>query len=122
MTDDWIFIEAGKQCGWDDVRIDILRHQYFHNDAFHALCDMIAKHEAFKQKVSFALETFKNGNMHTMHDYLLEPFIIPKPKPDPLVEAMKEAGWSDRDIYNAETSLRAALEALGLEIRSKNDG
>jgi hypothetical protein len=46
-------------------------------------------------------------------------FIIPAPKPDPLVEAMKEAGWSDRDIYNAEPSLRAALDALGLEIREK---
>lgn len=43
------------------------------------------------------------------------------PKPDPLLEAMKEAKWSDRDIYNAEPSLRAALDALGFEIREKND-
>jgi hypothetical protein len=81
----------------------------------------------FKQKVSDAvtalLDRFLgdslsqgviNGHLHQ--------FIIPAPKPDPLLEAMKKAGWSDRDIYNAEPSLRAALDALGFEIREKNDG
>jgi hypothetical protein len=50
---------------------------------------------------------------------ILERFIIPKPKPDPLVEVMEDLGW-----YNAPTDaedLRAALDALGFEIREKND-
>ena len=87
-----------------------------------ALCRAIEQHEDFKQRVSFALKTFKDGNMHTMHDYLLDPFIIPAPKPDPLIEVLRSVGGDDRDycdydIYVKE--IRAALEARGLEIRSK---
>jgi hypothetical protein len=44
-------------------------------------------------------------------------FIIPKPKADPLVEVMEDLGW-----YNAPADaedLRAALDALGLEIKEK---
>jgi regulator of protease activity HflC (stomatin/prohibitin superfamily) len=58
-----------------------------------ALCRAIEQHEAFKQKVSDAVEsalldaedgaTIRNNLGH---------FIIPKPKPDPLVEVMKKAG------------------------------
>jgi hypothetical protein len=46
-------------------------------------------------------------------------FIIPKPKPDPLVEVMKELVLTARMTSG---DLRAALEVRGLEIRSKNDG
>jgi hypothetical protein len=90
--------------------------------AAEAIYRAIERHEAYKQEVSDAVSALLdrflgdmlsqgliNGHMHR--------FIIRKP--DPLVEVMKEAGWSDRDIYNAETSLRAALEARGLEIREK---
>lgn len=88
-----------------------------------ALCRAIEQHEDFKQRVSFALKTFKDANMHTMHDYLFEPFIIPKPKPDPLVEVLTEisgeGGFDNFDHY--AHNLRAALEARGLEIREKND-
>ena len=46
-------------------------------------------------------------------------FVIPAPKPDPLVDVMEKLGW-----YNALTDaddFRAALDALGFEIREKND-
>jgi hypothetical protein len=86
-----------------------------------ALCRAIEQHEAFRQEVSFALKTFKDGNMHTMHDYLLEPFIIPTDEPDPLVEVLNEisheGGFDNFNHYAYR--LRAALEARGLEIRSK---
>lgn len=75
----------------------------------------------FKQKVSDALYDYF-GDAHVQWGGPLSHlFIIRTPKPDPLLEAMKKAGWSDRDIYNAEPSLRAALDALGFEIREKND-
>jgi hypothetical protein len=75
----------------------------------------------FRQEVSDAVEVVVEVFKHEVEFPALERFIIPKPKPDPLLEAMKKAGWSDRDIYNAEPSLRAALDALGFEIREKND-
>jgi regulator of protease activity HflC (stomatin/prohibitin superfamily) len=85
-----------------------------------ALCRAIERHEAFRQKVSDAVEIalLDAEDTATIRNNFGQ-FIIPKP--DPLVEVMKEAGWSDRDIYNAETPLRAALDVLGFEIREKND-
>ena len=38
-----------------------------------------------------------------------------KPKPDPLVEVMRELDWSDKYA----DPIRAALDALGFEIREK---
>jgi|688.fasta_scaffold00726_58 hypothetical protein len=85
-----------------------------------ALCRAIEQHEAFKQEVSDAVEsalldaedgaTIRNNLGH---------FIIPKPKPDPLVEVMKQAGWADAVIESCAPSLSAALDARGLEIREK---
>jgi hypothetical protein len=90
------------------------------NPSFRALCRAIEQHEAFKQRVSFALKTFKDGNMYTMHDYLLDPFIITKA--DPLVEVLNEisheGGYDSFDHYAHR--LRAALEARGLEIREQS--
>jgi len=51
-------------------------------------------------------------------------FIIPAPKPDPLVEvldAMKD-GRAGPTTESYAACLRAALDALGFEIREKNDG
>lgn len=77
----------------------------------------------FRQKVSDALYDYF-GNDHIQWGGPLHLFIIPTstPKPDPLVEAMKKAGWGDAYINNSEPSLRAALDALGYQIREKNDG
>jgi hypothetical protein len=88
-----------------------------------ALCRAIEQHEAFRQEVSDAVKTFKDGNMHTMHDYLLEPFIIPKPKSDPLAEIIGELDdgtWGETKAEYADR-IRAALDARGLEIREKGN-
>ncbi len=89
-------------------------------DAFsRALLRAIEQHEAFKQEVSDALV---DSWYHNASGKLLERFIIPKPKPDPLIEVLRSVGGDDRDycdygIYVKE--IRAALEARGLEIREK---
>lgn len=89
-----------------------------------ALCRAIEQHEAtkqeladYKQEVSDAVVCYFSGlDLNTS----LHRFVIPAPKPDPLVEAMADCGvdrfesWADQ--------LRAALNARGLEIREKNDG
>ncbi|CAB4158451.1 hypothetical protein UFOVP714_11 [uncultured Caudovirales phage] len=116
-ADHWMALQFKHPIQWEGA-ID---------SAMAAACAEIEKHEAFRQEVSFALKTFKDGNMHTMHDYLLEPFIIPAPKPDPLVEAYNEALPSTAACHGQETvehicdKLRAALDARGYEIREKND-
>jgi hypothetical protein len=84
--------------------------------AHEALCRAIEQHEAFKQEVSDAVETYKADNPFTYNAFLLDRFIIPKPKPDPLVEVLKELVLTTRMTSG---DLRAALEVRGLEIREK---
>jgi len=43
--------------------------------------------------------------------------ISAKEASNPLVEVMKQAGWADAVIESCAPSLRAALDARGLEIR-----
>ena len=84
----------------------------------------------FKQKVSdvasacaqhFCENSWTVGDRQDHIDMLTQ-FIIPKPKPDPLVEVI-EAWFSDfRQEVSDAASFRAALDALGFEIREKNDG
>ena len=89
-----------------------------------ALCRAIEQHEAFKQEVSDAVVDYF-GPKHLdviLAGHLLSRFIIPAPKPDPLIEVLRSVGGDDRDycdydIYVKE--IRAALEARGLEIREK---
>ena len=73
--------------------------------------DLIEQHEAFKQEVSDALVMYSPENRNPA----LGRFIITKP--DPLVEVLKDFGGFMPDAED----FRAALEARGLEIRSKND-
>lgn len=86
-----------------------------------ALCRAIEQHEAFRQKVSDAVEAFISGNADA-NDYVewhrlqLSRFIIPKPV-DPLVEALKQLGMS----YVDADDFRVALAARGLEIREKRN-
>ena len=82
-----------------------------------ALCRAIEQHEAFRQEVSGVMTYIKA--LYPTLPRNFNRFIIPKPKPDPLVEVVKEVTWYDYEITVKE--LRAALEARGLEIRSKND-
>ena len=82
----------------------------------HMAADMLQEALAFKQEVSDAVEsalldaedgaTIRNNLGH---------FIIRKPKPDPLVETLKNM---DAVMERLE-AWRAALEARGLEIREK---
>ena len=90
-----------------------------------ALCRAIEQHEAFRQEVSDAVQNYfdceRTGSFEEQgqaQSYLLR-FIIAKP--DPLVEVMKDLGWEADVIDPYAKDLRAALEARGLEIRSKND-
>jgi hypothetical protein len=79
-----------------------------------ALCRAIERHEAFKQEVGKVMTYIKALYPTLPTDY--DRFIIPKPKPDPLVEVLA-------DIYGASLvnveDFRAALDARGLEIREK---
>ena len=84
-----------------------------------ALCRAIEQHEAFRQEVSDAVEAVLDRYYVLNIEDMLSHLIIPAPKPDPLVEVVKGVTWYDYEITVKE--LRAALEARGLEIRSKND-
>jgi hypothetical protein len=76
----------------------------------------------FKQKVSDAVETYKADNPFTYNAFLIDRFIIPAPKPDPLVEVIKAmqaepTTYVTREVY--ANRINAALEARGFEIREK---
>ena len=81
----------------------------------------IERHEAFKQEVSDAVAEYKADQPYvwkqSASDYFCR-FIIPAPKPDPLVEIMEvlNGEWTPDEYAKA---VRAALEARGLEIREK---
>ena len=72
---------------------------------------------AFKQEVSDAVE---EAIAKRFYAGALNGFIIPKPKPDPLVEAIEQiptSALTSAFVYAAK--IRAALEAAGFEIREK---
>ena len=103
-----------------------LRRDYA--DETEALCRAIEQHEAFKQKVSDKVEkVIESCAVTSWGAAMLDPLIIPKPKPDPLVEAYNDALPETAAIHGKKTVLHicglinAALEARGLEIREKND-
>jgi hypothetical protein len=78
-----------------------------------ALCRAIEQHEAFKQEVSDIVEACKNGGANEWRN--LNRFIIPKPKPDPLEDVLEDICIAP---HHAKI-IRAALDALGFEIREK---
>jgi hypothetical protein len=81
----------------------------------------IEQHEAFKQEVSDVMMYIRALYPSLPRNFYR--FIIPKPKPDPLVEAVHEVdtgpAWDSPEDYC--NKIRAALEARGFEIRSKSD-
>jgi len=85
-----------------------------------ALCRAIEQHEDFKQKVSDAVTRYFAGlDLNTS----LHRFVIPAPKPDPLVDVLLDMELSS-DLEEGQHDakyLRAKLDALGFEIREKND-
>jgi hypothetical protein len=79
----------------------------------------------FKQKVSdvaavcaqhFCKNSWTVGDRQR-HIDMLSRFIIPAPKPDPLVEVLQELDLT----HGYAEEIRAALDAAGFEIREKND-
>jgi hypothetical protein len=82
----------------------------------HTAANLLLEALAYKQKVSDAVEdAFGLQGGHTLHR-----FIIPKPKPDPLVEVIAEATAKSSICENDfAANIRTALDALGLEIREK---
>lgn len=81
-----------------------------------ALCRAIEQHEAYKQEVSdVAAMMLTEPSIKPSVQWALTKFIIPKPKPDPLVDVVHKLGWDK----NTAADLRAALEYSGLEIREK---
>lgn len=102
--------EVARELGWDQTK-EIYAEGYTRNEA---LFRAIEEHEAFRQKVSDAVERlFDAILLPDIFQDILSCFIIPA-KPDPLVEAMKEVG-----LIPVADNLRSALDALGFEIREK---
>ena len=86
-----------------------------------AIYRAIEQHEAFKQEVSDVMTYIKA--LYPTLPRNFDRFIITKPDPlvDALTEAFNDGGvWEPCNKADAD-NLRAALEARGLEIRSKND-
>jgi len=83
-----------------------------------ALCRAIEQHEAFKKEVSDTLqeyiECFSPPSWHR-----IDQFIIPKPKPDTLVDVCNAVGLGHTDTGDMADEFRAALDAAGFEIREK---
>jgi hypothetical protein len=121
MTD----IEAKALALINDVREERhyplwMRISREHPSAFEieALCRAIERHEAYKEKVSDKVEkVIESCAVTSWGAAMLDPLIIPKPQPDPLVEAIAECDDSTWEEFAAD--LRAALDARGLEIREK---
>jgi hypothetical protein len=106
-----IKVERGKLVYYDGINRN-------HDVVHEALCRAIEQHEAFKQEVSAAgvkaIRFCKDGRPASAAG-AIGAFVIPAPKPDPLVEAWIEATGNTVGME----PLNAALEARGLEIREK---
>ena len=107
-------IERARECPEWAQHPSIKRKQFGMDEA---LCRAIEAHEAFRQEISDVIGAVVCSTyIPTPARHKLERFIIAKP--DPLVEAAKEAGESlgsgEWDQYTAK--LRAAIEKRGGKI------
>ena len=89
------------------------------NDAHEhkALCRAIEQHEAFRQEVSGVMTYIKA--LYPTLPRNFNRFIIPAPKPDPLVAMAEGMGCYGADAEDLAEEIRAALDACGFEIREK---
>ena len=85
--------------------------------AFAALCRAIEQHEAFRQEVSGVMTYIKA--LYPTLPRNFNRFIIPAPKPDPLVAMAEGMGCYGADAEDLAEEIRAALDAAGFEIREK---
>lgn len=87
------------------------------NPYHEALCRAIEQHEALKREVSDAVDALKKvlgGGWHQCSEaQMCDRFILPKP--DPLVEAIRDMALTDATQEDADR-LRAALAARGGKI------
>jgi len=106
---------ANAFLGTDHATLALLSHQ----ELYFALVYVVEQSEAYKQEVSDAAEAFIRGDVIWQ---TLGRFIIPKPKPDPLVEVLLDMELSsDQEEGQHDAKwLRLKLDALGFEIREKN--
>ena len=84
-----------------------------------------AEFEVFRQEVSDAVEEWHGrwvgaGESHSYFMSLFSRFIIPKPKPDPVVEAIRDMALTDATQEDADR-LRAALAKRGLKLVEVGD-
>ena len=115
---DWVLREAAER---SELSNDTPRQRailFDTNPSFRALCRAIEQHEAFKQEVSDAVEAYLNPN-NRIYSHSLNRFIIPKPKPDPLVEVLTEIDHAAMWVDKCAEEIRAALGERGWEIREK---
>ena len=108
--------------------LEAVRWQGFAEDFQAKLKTKELELEEFKKKFSDAAKGALSILKNTGHaeavvyasKHLIE-FIIPAPKPDPLVDVFCKGLWSEAGLSISTKEIRAALEARGLEIREKND-
>ena len=97
----------------------LIRSIQLHENTKKELADCKQELADFKQKVSDVVEqALSFGDVESLRRKgVLSRFIIPKPKPDPLVGACNALNWD----FSVAEELRTILDALGFEIREKND-
>jgi len=109
---------VNEEAGYDYIHARDMANKSYEIEA---LCRAIEQHEAFRQEVSDAVEAVLDRYYVLNIEDMLSQFIIRKP--DPLVKVLNEIsheGGFDNFNHYAHR-LRAALDALGFEIREKND-
>ena len=109
---DWLEITTPK------VRA-FIRSIQLHEKTKKELADCKQELSDFRQEVSDEIEDMLRTDGAVIRNYIGR-FIIPKPKPDPLVDVVQNVGlWAYNPERNWAGEIRAALEARGLEIREK---
>ena len=102
-----------------------IRSIQLHENTKKELADCKQELADFRQEVSDAVEKAQTvreihcqcSRKHVVSFDILNQFIIPAPKPDPLVGACNALNWD----FSVAEELRTILDALGFEIREKND-
>lgn len=114
---DWLVIDTPEESAF-------IRSIQLHEKTKQELADCKQELRDFRQEVSDAVGYVLKflGARHWAETHLNE-FIIPAPKPDPLVDVLLEMDLSsdpEEGQHDAKW-LRIKLDALGFEIREKND-
>ena len=104
-----------NECGWGGAHM-----KRTWNSRYEALCRAIEQHEAFRREVSDACKKWTEANVNCREPHDLDRFIIAKPKPDPLIEAIQDMALTDANQSDADR-LREALAKRGGRIVWENE-